>query len=178
MRLATLRFHSATFISLLCAEGYLICLGRENFLCLWKIGSWSTPSSTLNVISKSPPTCLCYNETHSNKILLGFKDGKIQIVNFVTGKLIHQIKGWKSEIRSICSSTSPNVVGVCCDNGNLGLYHIKYDEILLTFAETNYVSKVHKASSSEDQISSSGSCFSYSLLTASFTKDVDPPLVA
>lgn len=40
------------------------------------------------------PSCLAHPDTYINKVVVGGADGSLQLVNFVTGQVVHTFKGW------------------------------------------------------------------------------------
>jgi hypothetical protein len=57
------------------------------------------PPSTLLQISihfeaSFEPFCLAHPDTYINKVVVGGADGSLQLVNFVTGQVVHTFKGW------------------------------------------------------------------------------------
>ena len=71
--------------------------------------------------------------TYLNKLLLGSKQGQLQLWNIRTNKLIYTFAGWDSPILCLSQSPAIDVVGMGLENGTVVIHNLKFDESLMKF---------------------------------------------
>ena len=71
--------------------------------------------------------------TYLNKLLLGSKQGQLQLWNIRTNKLIYTFAGWGSPILCLSQSPAIDVVGMGLENGTVVIHNLKFDESLMKF---------------------------------------------
>ena len=71
--------------------------------------------------------------TYLNKLLLGSKQGQLQLWNIRTNKLIYTFTGWGSPILCLSQSPAIDVVGMGLENGTVVIHNLKFDESLMKF---------------------------------------------
>lgn len=76
---------------------------------------------------------LCHLPTYLNKVLLGSWQGKLQLWNLRTSKLVHSFKGWKSSVKVLEPAPAIDVVAIALNNGKIILHNLKYDTIVMEF---------------------------------------------
>lgn len=125
--------HQATVHMLLQLGDHIISIDDSNAIHVW---SHKTSESYL-IFSLDPgefkiSACM-HPSTYLNKILLGSKQGTLQIWNVKTHKLIHELKGWKEPVVVLEQSPAVDVVGVGLQSGRIVLINIKFEKILMSF---------------------------------------------
>ena len=71
--------------------------------------------------------------TYLNKVLLGSRQGQLQLWNVRTNKLIYYFAGWGSPVLCLAQSPAVDVVGVGLESGKVILHNLKFDETLMKF---------------------------------------------
>ena len=71
--------------------------------------------------------------TYLNKLLLGSKQGQLQLWNIRTNKLIYTFAGWGSPVLCLSQSPAIDVVGMGLENGTVVIHNLKFDESLMKF---------------------------------------------
>ncbi|KAF5273394.1 hypothetical protein FQA39_LY07411 [Lamprigera yunnana] len=80
-------------------------------------------------------SAIIHPSTYINKILLGSKEGEMQLWNLNTAKLIYSFKGWQSSITCLEQAPALDVVAVGLQNGKIILHNLKFDETLMEFSQ-------------------------------------------
>ena len=76
---------------------------------------------------------IVHPSTYLNKVLLGSKQGQLQLWNIRTSKLIYTFTGWGSPVLCLSQSPAVDVVGVGLENGTVVIHNLKFDESLMKF---------------------------------------------
>lgn len=80
------------------------------------------------------PTCWCHPDAYLNKLLVGAADGRLALVNFVTGAVVHVFPGFGgAAVRCVCGSPALDVVAVGLADGRCVLHNIRVDDTLAIF---------------------------------------------
>ncbi|KAK9819682.1 hypothetical protein WJX72_001066 [[Myrmecia] bisecta] len=131
--------HSDDILQLLCLGDHLLSLGRDGKLLLWKIGEYDAPEVSIQLAEDFQPTCLAHPDTYLNKVAVGGREGKMQLWNFVSGRMLFEFSLGEADVQCITSSPALDVVGVGLADGRAVLYNIRYDEEVVTFANASGV---------------------------------------
>ena len=78
---------------------------------------------------------MIHPSTYINKILLGSKQGPLQLLNIRTQKIIHKFKGWSAGVVSLEQAPAVDVVAIGLDDGVVIVHNLKFDETLMTFMQ-------------------------------------------
>lgn len=73
--------------------------------------------------------------TYLNKVLLGSKQGQLQLWNVRTSKLIYTFAGWGSPVLCLAQSPAVDVVGAGLEDGTVVMHNLKFDESLMKFRQ-------------------------------------------
>lgn len=65
-------------------------------------------------------------DTYLNKIVLGTREGQIQLWNVATKKLIYTFQGWGSPVTCIVQSPAVDVVAIGLADGRILIHNLKY----------------------------------------------------
>ena len=71
---------------------------------------------TLNLGKGFQPTCMAHPDTYINKVVVGSKNGKLELWNFVSGKRLFAFD-FGTEVCCIAPSPALDVVGVGLADG-------------------------------------------------------------
>ena len=109
--------HEGDIISILVLGDMILTLGRDQRLLVWRIGRYDEPNREIILPQGFVPTCLLHPETYLNKVVVGSDDGRMQLWNFSTGKMIHEFASFGSSVRCLASSPALDVVGIGLADG-------------------------------------------------------------
>ncbi|CAG9540081.1 unnamed protein product [Cercopithifilaria johnstoni] len=88
-------------------------------------------------------SAITHPATYLNKVLLGSRQGTLRLINFKTGKLIHEFeKMFESEIIVLEQSPAIDIVAVGLRNGQIILHNIKSDETLQMYMQDAPVTSI------------------------------------
>ena len=65
-------------------------------------------------------------DTYLNKIVLGTREGQIQLWNVATRKLVYTFQGWNSPVTCIVQSPAVDVVAIGLADGRIMVHNLKY----------------------------------------------------
>ncbi|GBG70074.1 hypothetical protein CBR_g5707 [Chara braunii] len=128
--------HTGRVLQMLVLGNYLLSLGDDKRLLIWRTGRAGGLDSEIQLDDSFTPTCLVHPETYLNKVLICSEEGRLQLWNIVSKKVIYEFKGWGSAVRCCVSSPALDVVGLGCANGCIHVLNLKYDETVMTLVHT------------------------------------------
>ncbi|XP_024544156.1 WD repeat-containing protein 36 [Selaginella moellendorffii] len=138
-QIAVWKAHSSKIKYLLEFGHFILSSDTEGHVCVWDTGILSTkedgkPIAELHL--GRGVTCLMHPQTYLDKVLFGFEDGRLQLWNIKSRKMVHEFKGWNSPVLTCVSSPALDVVGIGCGDGKIHVHNIRYDETIATFTHT------------------------------------------
>lgn len=69
------------------------------------------------------PTCMAHPDTYLNKVVVGSQEGKLQLWNFATGKMLYEFTGLgDAAMQCIAPSPALDVVGLGMSDGCVVLF--------------------------------------------------------
>lgn len=80
-------------------------------------------------------TTLMHPNTYMNKILLGSKQGQLQLWNIKLMKMIYTFKGWQSRVTVLEQAPAIDVAAIGLENGRIILHNLKYDETIFELVQ-------------------------------------------
>jgi len=142
---ARLEGHSAPIVSLLRIGDKLLSLGSDAKLLVWGIGAGDLdgdddePEVSVALdegvgASGFAPTCVAHPPTYINKVVIGGGDGRLQLRNFVTGRLVYTFAGFGSAVRSVAPAPALDVLAVGLASGTVVLHNMKQDVTVARFS--------------------------------------------
>lgn len=113
-----------------------LLIGRTaNDIVMWNIGEYGDPIRSLMIPVRDGtfrPTCMAHPPTYVNKILVGSSDGRMQLWNIVTGKLLYEFSSLsQSSIECLVPSSGLDIVGVGMADGRAILKDVRRDVTML-----------------------------------------------
>lgn len=112
---------------------YIISIDNESNIHVWSHQTQeSYLSFTLDKSSFNITACV-HPATYLNKILLGSKQGKLQLWNIRTNTMIHEITGWREEVLILEQAPAVDVIAIGLQSGRIVLHNVKYDKTLMSF---------------------------------------------
>ncbi|XP_073952328.1 WD repeat-containing protein 36 [Choristoneura fumiferana] len=76
---------------------------------------------------------ICHPPTYLNKILLGSRQGMLQLWNLRTSKLIYTFKGWSSGVTVLTPAPAVDVVAIALMNRKIMLHNLRLDQTVMDF---------------------------------------------
>ncbi|KAJ3041212.1 hypothetical protein HDV00_009750 [Rhizophlyctis rosea] len=87
-------------------------------------------------------TCFLHPSTYLNKILLGSQEGKMQLWNIRTMRLLYEFKSFGSPVTVLAQAPSVDVVAIGLLDGSIILHNIKMDEKIMRLKQEGKVTAV------------------------------------
>lgn len=75
---------------------------------------------------------MAHPDAYVNKVLVGSADGRVGLLNFVAGTLVHTFSGFGAAVRCIAPSPALDVVALGLADGRCVLLNVRYEETLAT----------------------------------------------
>jgi U3 small nucleolar RNA-associated protein 21 len=127
--------HKANVLFILPFSSQLIAIDESNELKIWNIETKEEYLTLKFDKTQFEISCCMHPATYLNKILLGSKQGSLQLWNIKTSKLIYTFKSFQSAINIIQQAPAVNVVGIGLENGRIIIHNLKYDETIMSFVQ-------------------------------------------
>ncbi|KAJ6218098.1 hypothetical protein RDWZM_009255 [Blomia tropicalis] len=120
---------------------HLLAVDRSNTLYVWETLTekltLSIPFSCNNTDKTQKESfeisTLLHPATYINKILIGSKQGSLQLWNISKQKLIYRFEGWKSAVTKLSQAPALHVVAIGHQSGLIVLHNLKEDQTLMKF---------------------------------------------
>ncbi|XP_032426472.1 WD repeat-containing protein 36 [Xiphophorus hellerii] len=80
-------------------------------------------------------SAMMHPSTYLNKVLLGSRQGALQLWNIRTSKLLFTFPGWSAAVTVLQQSPAVDVVGVGTATGRIIIHNIRLDETLMSFTQ-------------------------------------------
>ncbi|KAJ3049083.1 hypothetical protein HK097_009887 [Rhizophlyctis rosea] len=87
-------------------------------------------------------TCLLHPSTYLNKVLLGSQDGRMQLWNIRTMRLLYEFKRFESPITFLAQAPSVDVVAIGLLDGSIILQNIKVDEKIMRLKQEGKITAI------------------------------------
>jgi U3 small nucleolar RNA-associated protein 21 len=79
------------------------------------------------------PSCACHPDAYVNKLLVGSADGRLALLNFVTGRVVHVFAGFGAPVRCLAASPALDVVAAGLGDGRVVVHNIRVDATVAAF---------------------------------------------
>lgn len=129
------RGHSKNVHLLLPFNRHLIAVDDANVLKVWNIKEEEVYLEIPFKPEEFLVTAIAHPPTYLNKIVLGSKQGQLQIWNIKDNHLIYTFNGHNSRVTCIEPAPAIDVVAVGHQDGTTVILNLKYDEILMEFKQ-------------------------------------------
>ncbi|KAJ8881265.1 hypothetical protein PR048_017741 [Dryococelus australis] len=80
-------------------------------------------------------TALMHPSTYTNKVLLGSRQGTVELWNLRTCKRVHAFPGWESPVTVLEQAPAVDVVAVGLQSGRIVLHNLRYDTVVLELVQ-------------------------------------------
>ncbi|XP_039750603.1 WD repeat-containing protein 36 [Pararge aegeria] len=112
---------------------HIISIDEDNVLKIFDIKDESEFLDLRFDLKHFQITTMCHPPTYLNKILLGSKQGQLQLWNIRTSKLVFTFDGWKSRVNVTEPAPAVDVVAIALANGKIILHNIRYNQVVMEF---------------------------------------------
>lgn len=104
---------------------------EDNVLYHWRLND----KTILNIISFDEYifkiTAICSPLNYKQKVLIGSKQGQLQLWNVFDETCLFKFGGWNSEVTCLTQSPIEDVIGIGLEDGNIYIHNIRYDEVVM-----------------------------------------------
>ncbi|KAK4527659.1 hypothetical protein GAYE_SCF42G5584 [Galdieria yellowstonensis] len=126
--------HTKDISHLLLFGGVLISVSSaEQRVIVWDLSSHEKLSE-FYVPSGFRVTCIEHPETYLNKMVLASEQGKLQVWNVVTCRMLHEFEGFGCAITCMRSTPALDIVALGTADGRAILFHLKRSETIMEFS--------------------------------------------
>uniref|UniRef100_A0A1I8NQ29 Uncharacterized protein n=1 Tax=Stomoxys calcitrans TaxID=35570 RepID=A0A1I8NQ29_STOCA len=129
------RGHSKNVHLLLSFNRHLIAVDEANIVKVWNVKEEDVYLEIPFKPEEFLVTAIAHPPTYVNKIVLGSKQGRLQIWNIKDNHLVYTFNGHESRVTSIEPAPAIDVVAVGHQDGTTIVMNLKYDEILMEFKQ-------------------------------------------
>ncbi|RLN46233.1 hypothetical protein BBJ29_007619 [Phytophthora kernoviae] len=133
-RVKTLLGHKGAIKQMITVGNILFSMDDEHTIMIWDAFTMELVD-TLTFPPQFTPTVMLHPVTYLNKILIGSKEGALQLWNIRKMKCIYEFKGWNSAVTALEQSPAVDVVSVGLADGRLMVHHLQLDERVLDFRQ-------------------------------------------
>lgn len=145
--------HTDVITHLLTIGDILISVSNDHTMRIWNYKE----GEEIHTIELHPDfnvTAILHPLTYLNKILLGSDNGRLQLWNINTCKLIYEFKGFENncillflfiyniDIHTLCQSPALDIVTVGLHDGNIIFLNLKTDEEIVTYKQSSAVTSI------------------------------------
>lgn len=109
--------HTANIIQMMVLGDVLVSLGKDGTVKMWRIGEYEEPLGEIVLPDDFSPTCMVHPATYLNKILIGGDDGRMQLWNISSNKMIYEFSSLGAGVRCLESSPALDIVAVGLSDG-------------------------------------------------------------
>ncbi|XP_069481588.1 WD repeat-containing protein 36 [Ambystoma mexicanum] len=114
---------------------HVISVDTENVLIIWDVQSEEEYLQLNFDKTVFAVSAIMHPSTYVNKILLGSRQGSLQLWNIKTNKLVYTFPGWSSGVTVLQQAPAVDVVAVGLVSGQIIVHNIKFDETLMKFQQ-------------------------------------------
>jgi len=129
------RAHIAPIHLLLPFGPHLISVDTDGILKVWEIKTGTEHLEMTFNNSKTQVSALCHPSTYIDKILVGSRQGHLQLWNLKSTKLIYTFSGWDSGVSVLEQAPAIDVVAIGLQSGEVYVHNLKYDETVVKFRQ-------------------------------------------
>lgn len=99
---------------------------------VWSIGSHGLPDRSIIMDDDGfQPTCMAHPQTYLNKIVVGSSNGKVRLINIISGKVVYEFVSVLSSVECIIPSPAVDIVAVGLLDGRVLVRDIRRDVTML-----------------------------------------------
>uniref|UniRef100_M3XKA9 WD repeat domain 36 n=1 Tax=Latimeria chalumnae TaxID=7897 RepID=M3XKA9_LATCH len=131
----TYKGHSAEVCLLLPFGDHVISVDRDNVLIIWDVQSEEEYLQLNFDKTVFGISAIMHPSTYLNKVLLGSQQGRLQLWNVKSNKLLYTFPGWGSGVTVLQQAPAVDVIAIGLVSGQIVIHNIKFDETLMKFQQ-------------------------------------------
>lgn len=112
---------------------HIVCIDKANVLKVFDIKDETEFLELIFDKQSFEVSTLCHLPTYLNKVLLGSRQGQLQLWNLRTSKLVHTFNGWQSSVTVLEPAPAVDVVAIALGNAKIILHNLRYDTSIMEF---------------------------------------------
>lgn len=122
---------------------FLIALNKKPSILVWDTTSFELLKE-IQLQDTFTPSCFLHPDTYINKIVIGSKEGRLQLWNINSGRLIYEFLNLEKNIQiNIMQQTpSADIIILGYMNGNASLFNLKTDEVTMTYKQSGSITAI------------------------------------
>jgi len=127
--------HNAEVTLLLPFGPHLISIDVDGIVMVWEIKTTELYMQTKFNPESFAITAIAHPHTYVNKMIFGSKQGKLQLWNIRTNKLVYSFTGWSSPVTTIVQSTAVDVMAIGLADGRIIMHNLALDKTVIKFKQ-------------------------------------------
>ncbi|CAG8520768.1 16389_t:CDS:10 [Dentiscutata erythropus] len=133
--------HQGNIFFLSIFSNYIMALSEDNVVVLWDHKSGGLHSE-IQFDESFTISTIIHPSTYLNKVLLGSRQGTMQIWNIRTKKLKYSFSSFGSSITSLVQSPVVDVIAIGLLDGTIVIHNIKLDERIMSYKQEGRVTSI------------------------------------
>ncbi|CAI5719155.1 unnamed protein product [Hyaloperonospora brassicae] len=133
-QIKTLLGHKGAIQQLMTVGTILFSLDDARSIIMWDLDTMEI-IDTLSFPVHFEPTTMLHPDTYLNKILVGSKQGSLQLWNVRKKQCVFEFTGWGSAVTALEQSPAVDVVSIGLADGRLMVHHLQLDRRVLDFRQ-------------------------------------------
>jgi len=125
--------HQSRVHALLPFGPHLISVDEASVLKVWDVKTGEEFLELTFNNERTQVTALCHPSTYMDKVLVGSKQGHLQLWNLKSTKLVYTFEGWGARVTCLEQAPAIDVVAVGLVSGYIYVHNLKYDETVVKF---------------------------------------------
>lgn len=114
---------------------HLVSIDTNSLLKVWNVDDEEEAAEIAFSNQELHISAICHPPTYLNKILLGSRQGILQLWNIKECKLVYTFQKFEDKINVIEAAPALDVVAVGCADGAIVLLNLKFDKIVMQFKQ-------------------------------------------
>jgi len=127
------RGHTSRVHLLLPFGPHLISVDDNSVMKVWDIKTGAEYLEMTFNNERTLVSALCHPSTYMDKVLVGSKQGHLQLWNLKSTKLVYTFEGWESRVVCLEQAPAIDVVAIGLMSGDIYVHNLKYDETIVKF---------------------------------------------
>ncbi|KAL8567228.1 hypothetical protein ACOMHN_046638 [Nucella lapillus] len=114
---------------------HLISVDKEGMLLVWDVHSEGVYLTLEFEPSQFDVTAGVHPESYVNKVLLGSRQGTLQLWNVLESRLVHTFAGWGQQVTALEQAPAKDVLAVGLADGRIMVHNFSVDVTLMKFTQ-------------------------------------------
>lgn len=114
---------------------HLISIDANSLVRIWNIAEETKFAEIPFNNNEFEITAICHPLTYLNKVLIGSRQGSLQLWNIKEAKLVYTFQKFESKISILESGPAIDIVAVGLVDGTVAILNLKFDKIVMQFKQ-------------------------------------------